>query len=79
MNISKPFILRPVATTLLTLALAKRRGHSWTAAMNSLIQARHALAKQVKESFGQTDSIKRRLSLVPLRRKARLHEALVFG
>jgi DNA-directed RNA polymerase specialized sigma24 family protein len=34
------------------LALAKRRGHSWTAAMNSLIQARHALAKQVKESFG---------------------------
>jgi DNA-directed RNA polymerase specialized sigma24 family protein len=34
------------------LALAKRRGSSWAAAMISLIQARQALAKQVKESFG---------------------------
>lgn len=34
------------------LALAKRLGGSWTAALDSLMQARQALAQRVKESFG---------------------------
>jgi len=34
------------------LELAKRMGCSWAMGMNRLIQARNALAKRVKESFG---------------------------
>jgi DNA-directed RNA polymerase specialized sigma24 family protein len=34
------------------LALAKRLGCTWAAAMGRLMEARQALAKQVKESFG---------------------------
>ena len=34
------------------LELAKRMGCSWAMAMSRLIQARQALSKRVKESFG---------------------------
>jgi DNA-directed RNA polymerase specialized sigma24 family protein len=34
------------------LDLAKRLSCSWAMAVNRLIQARHALAKRVKENFG---------------------------